>query len=107
MNVIILSDRLSTPVRWSLNPRRLGWLCAGLVLLLATVVAVAFAGGRQLGVSRNAASAEIAQLRAELAKYESGLADVRGPRSATSTRWPCAWASSRPRPPGSMHWASA
>lgn len=77
MNVIILSDRLSTPVRWSLNPRRLGWLCATCLLLLAAALTLAFVGGRQMGVSRNAAAAEIAQLRAELALYESGLADVR------------------------------
>ena len=74
MNVIILSDRLSTPVRWSLNPRRLVWLCAISLLLLATVVAMAFVGGRQTGISRNAAAAEINQLRAELALVIGQLA---------------------------------
>lgn len=77
MNIIILSDRLSAPARWTITSRR-AMVLAGSVLALAAVVsALVFFAGHRAGYAHNAAAGEIAQLRAELTEHEARLADVR------------------------------
>lgn len=77
MNIIILSDRLSAPMRLTCSRRRAVIAGAAAVAGLIALIALSFAGGRLSGLSRNAAAGEIESLRTELARYESGLADVR------------------------------
>ena len=77
MNIIILSDKLSAPVRLALTARQaMTFAITGGALLVMLATAIFF-GGHMMGLSRNAAAGEIDALRAELARYESGLVDAR------------------------------
>lgn len=77
MNIIILSEKLSAPLRLAFNGRQAALLSAAVVTSLVLLAALSFMGGRLTGMSRNAAAGEIAELRAELARYEASLGDVR------------------------------
>lgn len=77
MNIIILSDNLSAPVRLAVDRRQAVLMAAAIAAALVLLATLVFVGGHQLGQSRNAASGEISALRAELARYESGLDDAR------------------------------
>ncbi len=77
MNIIILSDKLSAPVRLAVSARKALLIGGAIAGSLALLVTATFFGGHLMGMSRNAAAGEIDALRAELARYESGLVDVR------------------------------
>jgi murein DD-endopeptidase MepM/ murein hydrolase activator NlpD len=77
MNIIILSDKLSAPRRIALTGKRLTLVAVAAVTALATLTGLAFIGGTRLGMSQQAAGAEVQKLRQQLAQYESGLIDVR------------------------------
>lgn len=77
MNIIILSDKLSAPIRLALSSRQAIVMTAALVTTVVLLAAFSFLGGHSMGMSRNAAAGEINALRSELAQYESGLSDVR------------------------------
>lgn len=77
MNIIILSDRLSAPVRLAFSGRRGIALASALALGVCGMVALAFLGGHLQGMSRNAATAEIEALRGQLDRYEAELAEAR------------------------------
>lgn len=77
MNIIILSEKLSAPLRLAFNGRQAALLSAAVVTSLVLLAALSFMGGRLTGMSKNAAAGEIAELRAELARYEASLGDVR------------------------------
>jgi murein DD-endopeptidase MepM/ murein hydrolase activator NlpD len=77
MNIIILSDKLSAPMRLAFSGRQAVVLGSIALVTVIAMAALTFLGGHVAGMSRNAAAGEIEALRAELAQYESGLADVR------------------------------
>ncbi len=77
MNIIILSEKLSAPIRLALSSRQAILMTAAAAATLVLLATLSFLGGHTWGLSKNAAGGEIAALRAELARYESGLSEAR------------------------------
>lgn len=77
MNIIILSDKLSAPIRLAMSSRQAVLMTAAIATTLVLLAAMSFLGGHSMGLSKNAAAGEITALRGELARYESGLSAAR------------------------------